>query len=101
MTTGSFAAILSSNMTSFVTTLNAFTSNYSAGSAAVTSSPGGAGVAGVTGFNGSVPGSLTTLSNVTVAGGPPVSLQTVNISPAVPVSLFSLLVAVSALAFLL
>jgi hypothetical protein len=100
MTTGSFAAILSSNVTAFVTTLNAFTANYSAGGAAA-STAGVSATGWVTGVNGTVPGSQTTLSNATAAGGPPVSLQTVNVSPAVPVNLFSLLVALSALAFAL
>jgi hypothetical protein len=93
MTTGSFAAILSSNMTAYITTLNAMTYNFSA-SAAPTD---------YAGSNGTLSGSptLTTASNGTVLTGSPIPMQTVNVSPAVPVSLFSLLVAISAVAFAL
>lgn len=88
MTTGSFANILSSNMTTYVTTLNALTANFSVGGAAATG-----------GSNSSLPSSPTTLSNATVIGGSPIPLKTINIRPAVPINLFSLLVAMSALAF--
>ena len=111
VTTGSFAAIFSSNMTAYVTTLNAFTGNWSAGGSGATGGAagvtgGGAGATGgasgaTGGVNGSLPGSPTTLSNGTVVGTGPVSLQTVNVSPAIPVNIFSLLVALSALAFAL
>ena len=93
VTTGSFAAIFSSNMTSYITTLNAFTNNYTTEAAVPTG-----------GSNGTLPGGFagsptTTRSNGTVVGTGPVTLQTVNVSPVVPVNLFSLLVALAGLAF--
>lgn len=106
MTTGSFAAILSSNMTAYVTTLNAYTANFSAGAAGATggvsngtgaSGTGSAGTGG-SGTVGSGSDGLTTLWDGTVVQTGPVSLQTVNDGKAVPVNLFSLLVALTALA---
>lgn len=112
MTTGSFAAILSSNMTAYVTTLNAYTSNFSASAAGATSGLGngtgvpsmggsGTGVSGTgsSGTIGSGSDGLTTLWDGTVVQTGPVSLQTVNDGKAVPaINLFSLLVAMAALA---
>jgi hypothetical protein len=85
VTKGTFAAILSSNMTAYFTTLNAQTVSISASARA-------------SGHNGSSP-TFTTASNRTVTPGSPVPpQQTVSIGPAHLVNQFSLLVAIIAIA---
>ncbi|KIW00911.1 uncharacterized protein PV09_07656 [Verruconis gallopava] len=89
ITTGTFAAIMPSNVTAYITTLNAYTETTNLSSSSPPETRNGSYLA--------YP-ALSTASN-TGRIASPIEQQTVNVSPVVPVNLFGLLVAITAIAF--
>lgn len=101
VTSNSFAAILSSNITTYITNYGELTVNITRTPQPTGGSPGANSTA-VGGNSSTLANSTTTTrANSTVSGGAPVPYQTVNISPATPVNFFGLLVAIFAVSFAL